>query len=108
MRRSDLAGCDFSDARLILSDFSYCNLRGCKFVGADLSGCTFRGANLEDADFSAAKIHPVKIGEGAGRLWPTNFQRAMMQGANLRTNEVDDAIFRGADLRRARLSLFSG
>ena len=29
----------------------------------------------------------------------------MMQGANLRTNDVDDAIFRGADLRRAKLSL---
>lgn len=91
LRGRDLAGRDWSGARLAGTGFAGLDLRGTMFEGADLTGADFRGAMLEDAVFTGANI--------AG----ADFSNCAMRGANLSAATGAGARFVAADLTEARL-----
>ncbi|HMN36160.1 MAG TPA: pentapeptide repeat-containing protein [Hyphomicrobium sp.] len=54
--RTELAGCDFSGAKLQNADLGYNNLQFARLVKADARGASFANSNLEGADFSGADV----------------------------------------------------
>lgn len=54
--RTELAGCDFSGAKLQNADLGFNDLRFARFVNADVRGASFVEANLEGANFSGADV----------------------------------------------------
>jgi uncharacterized protein YjbI with pentapeptide repeats len=55
----DLAGVDFSAAKLQEAVFEGCSLRGARFIGTNLLDSRFISCHIEGADFAGAEISGV-------------------------------------------------
>ncbi len=105
LTRSNLRGCSLRGTDLSMADLSYTDLTAASLCQATISGTVFRRANLSNADLSGVRALTVFIAGNQERPWPTNFQRAIMAGADLRAAEAEAPLFHGVDLTKSRLNL---
>jgi uncharacterized protein YjbI with pentapeptide repeats len=73
---------DFSGSSLQGAMFDGADLRGAIFDRCDLRGASFRDARLSHASFVGADLDPLVLQNG--RPLPTNFDGAVLGGANLK------------------------
>src|SRR6202140_5291320 len=107
---TNLAGADFSGAKLIGAGLSDVTLAGAVFGGADLTGANWAGANLERAVLSGASLQHADLGplrgiatnlKGAILTTINIFDPTDLKGANLQKADLRNADLRGADFGRS-------
>ncbi len=91
----DLAGADFSDAKLSAIVLSDADLRGIDLSRADLSAADLKGANLRNANLMGACL-------AAADLCRVDARGAVFEATDFRGARLDNANFRGVDLSSAR------
>ena len=100
MRHCHITGGQWTSVDLCMADFSYSNLEALGLEKALLSGATFRRVNLTGANMSSTKLDALPLA-GGQRVWPTNFEGAILKNVNLSNASMDKVIFRGANLEGA-------
>mmetsp|Transcript_33109 Transcript_33109/g.101074 ORF Transcript_33109/g.101074 Transcript_33109/m.101074 type:complete len:88 (+) Transcript_33109:1-264(+) len=68
LARADARGVDFSEAQLVLADFSGASLQGAVFRGAEVTDARFTSAQLDATDFRGALGKDKASWKGASGL----------------------------------------
>ena len=100
---SVLAGCNFSAAMLVMSDFGFADMRKADLKQADMRGAKFSRANLSGADLTGARLGPMSIRGTMEYVWPTDLSLSRLTGSILRGADLSHVNFEGANLEGADL-----
>ncbi|WP_316354527.1 pentapeptide repeat-containing protein [Candidatus Trichorickettsia mobilis] len=99
LRKVDLSGLDFTNAKIDGVSFAGSDLRGCNFTGADISRSSFEGADLG--------LKRIEI-DGSTRTQGVIFDNTTARDANFFNTNFNAASIKDSDFKRAYMPRSDG
>ncbi|WPY00821.1 Pentapeptide repeat-containing protein [Candidatus Trichorickettsia mobilis] len=99
LRKVDLSGLDFTNAKIDGVSFAGSDLRGCNFTGADISRSSFEGADLG--------LKRIEV-NGSTRTQGVIFNNTTARDANFFNTNFNAATIKDSDFKRAHMPRSDG